>query len=149
MKLITLFAILPLAILAGCSTTPDDEPRGIKAYEGDARLGEQTNRICFGRTIDGFSNMRRDSVVLSSGSQDYLVTVSGTCRSLRFAQAIGVDNRGAGCVSRNDILIVSENAFGNDVTGIGPDRCFIDDIYTWDKRANSKKLSSEKTDDVY
>lgn len=148
MKMIMISAITATSLLASCSTTPSDEPRGIKAFEGDVRLGEQTNRICFGATIDGFSNARRDSVVLSSGSKDYLVTVSGACRSLRYAQAIGIDNRGAGCVSRNDILIVSENAFGNDATGIGPDRCFIDEIYKWDKRAKSKKISAEKMEEV-
>ncbi len=149
MKTILISATAAAALLTGCSTTQSDEPRGIKAFENDARLGEQTNRICFGATIDGFSNARRDSVVLSSGSKDYLVTVSGACRSLRYAQAIGLDNRGAGCVSRHDILIVSENAFGNDATGMGPDRCFIDEIYKWDKRAKSKTLSSEKIDEVY
>lgn len=148
MKTILISAIVASGLLASCSTTPSGEPRGIEVFKDDARLGEQTNRICFGSTIDGFSNARRDSVVLSSGSKDYLVTVSGACRSLRYAQAIGLDNRGASCVSRNDILIVSENAFGNDATGMGPDLCFIDEIYKWDKRAKSKKISTEKMEEV-
>jgi len=147
MKTMTISAITAIAMLAACSTTPSDEPRGIKAYEGDARLGEQTNRICFSGNIDGFSNARRDSVVLSAGRKDYLVTISGTCRTLDYAQRIGLDNRG-GCVSRNDILVVSDNAFSNDNTGLGPERCFIDEIYEWDKRAQSKKISAETMDEV-
>lgn len=124
-------------LLLACATSGEQKPRGIAQFEGDARLGEQVNKICFERQIDGFYDNTRDTVVLSSGvSRDYVVSVTGACPSLRFAQAIALDNRGAGCVSRGDVLIVSENAFSlNDQTGLGPDRCLINEIYEWDRDA--------------
>lgn len=133
----TVLCLAAASLLTACAAAPDNKPRGIAAFEGDPRLGEQTNRICFSDNIDGFSNNSRDSVVLSSGTKDYLVTTSGTCRTLQYAQRIALDDGGGSCLSSNDILIVSEDLFAGDNTGIGPDRCFIDEIYLWDKRAKS------------
>lgn len=134
---ICLPALILGVILTACATSGEPEPRGIAQFEGDARLGEKTDKICFERSIDGFYDNTRDTVVLSSGvSRDYVVSVTGACPSLRFAQSIAMDNRGGSCVSRGDVLIVSENAFSlNDRTGLGPDRCLINEIYKWDRDA--------------
>ncbi|WP_371395531.1 DUF6491 family protein [Fretibacter rubidus] len=125
-------------LLASCATTASDEPRGIAAFEGDARLGQQVDKICFERNIDGFSNNTKDTVVLSTGpSRDYIVSVRGICSNLPFAQSIGLSPR-TSCLRENDFIIVSESAFTlNDRSGIGPDRCYIDEIYEWDVRAEA------------
>ncbi|WP_017931424.1 DUF6491 family protein [Robiginitomaculum antarcticum] len=138
MKYTVFISIAATAILTACASGLDSDPRGVAAYDGDPRLGEKTDKICFSGNIDGFSNNGRDSVVLSAGNKDYLVTTSGTCPSLRYAQRIGLDDGGGSCLSSNDILIISENTFAGGNTGIGPDRCFIDEIYEWDKRAKTK-----------
>lgn len=126
--------------LAACASTPDGEKeaRGIAAYDGDVRLGEEVDRVCLGQRIDSFYNNKRDTVVLScGGSNDYLVAVAGNCFNLRNAGSIGIDSN-SGLLRRGDSLIVSENAFSvSDSGGIGPDRCMISSIYKWDKRAKA------------
>lgn len=132
----TLFA------LASCASTAETESKsqGIAAFKDDARLGEKVEKICFNRSIDGFSNNERKTVVLSSGvNKDYIVEVRGVCSNLSHAQSIGIDSS-LSCVRRGDYLIVSDSAFSlNDSTGIGPDRCLIDRIHKWDKKAEQRK----------
>lgn len=133
---------LIVAGLTACASTSDDKqkPRGIAAFANDARLGEQVDKICFNRNIDGFSDARRDTVVLTKGVSDYyIVEVSGVCSNLRYAQSIAVDSS-LSCVMQGDSLLVSDSAFGlNDQTGMGPDRCFIEKIHRWDKDATNEE----------
>ena len=137
MKKIALILASSILIFSGCATTPtDDKPRGVAALQGDKRLGEQVDKICFNRSIDGFSATTKDTVVLKRGvSDEYLVEVFGICRDLDRAQSIGIASRQS-CLSANDSLIVSTSAFSlNDGTGIGPDRCRINRIFKWDAKA--------------
>ncbi len=138
---LTLYLALASCVaFTACATATDANPkeRGIAAFKDDARLGEPVEKICFNRSIDGFSNAMRDTVVLSAGvSKNYIVEVSGICPNLDHAQSIAIDST-LSCVSRGDYLIVSDSAFSlQDNTGFGPDRCLIDSIYTWDKRAKN------------
>lgn len=128
-------AFLAAAIMmASCTSMPGKPvPRGIAAYEGDPRLGEQVNSICFASTIDGFSTNKDRTVVLRDGRKEYLVEVLGACPELEFAQAIGIDAR-TSCLTRSDALIVSTSLMGQTTT-VGPNRCLIKDIYTWDSKA--------------
>jgi len=123
-------------IIASCAAGPEaKEPRGIAAFKDDPRLGEQVDKICFSRNVDRFRDASRDTVILERGvSDEYLVSISGVCSNLRYAQSIGID-ASQSCVYRNDVLIVSDSAFTLDEPGFGPDRCFIDKIYRWDKDA--------------
>ena len=125
------------AILASCSSMPGKPvPRGIAAYEGDPRLGERTDSICFASTIEGFSTNKDRTVVLKDGRREYLVEVLGACPELEFAQAIGLDAR-TNCLTRSDALLVSSSLMGQTTT-VGSGRCLIKDIYTWDSRAEAK-----------
>lgn len=134
---ITLMLIFAV-VLAACTSTrqASSEPKGIAAFANDERLGEAVKQICFNRGIDGFYNATRDTVVLSKGvSDDYIVEVSGLCTNLRNAKSIAIDST-LSCVTRGDILLVSTSTFSlDDGTGIGPDRCFIDKIHKWNKKA--------------
>lgn len=128
--------LLALPILIACTSVASDEPRGAAKFADDPRLGEQVDKICFKRSIDGFSNATRDTVVLSAGvNEDYLVEVFGGCTNLRHAQRIAIDSS-LSCVDDGDFLIVSENLFSDGrSSGLDPQRCAIDSIYKWDKRA--------------
>ena len=129
--------------MACASASPDgNNTSGIDALKDDVRLGAKVEKICFNRNIDGFSNATKDTVVLSSGvKDDYVVEVRGVCQNLSFAQSIGIDSS-LSCVRRGDYLIVSDSAFGHG-GGLGPDRCFIDKIYKWDKTATSAKTDPD------
>lgn len=131
-----------LFVVAACASTAesDNKAKGIAAFKDDARLGEKVDKICFNRNIDGFSNNERKTVVLTSGvNKDYIVEVRGVCLNLSHAQSIGIDST-LSCVRRGDYLIVSDSAFSlNDGAGIGPDRCLIDRIHKWDKKAEQRK----------
>ena len=143
MKTHLVFCLLAAtSILNACatSTVSAQQERGIAAFADDVRLGEEVNKICFNRNIDGFSNNTRDTVVLSAGpSKDYIVEVRGICPNLRYAQSIGIDTSQS-CVTRGDYLVVSESAFPSGTSSaMSPDRCLIDKIYKWDKRAKETK----------
>lgn len=145
---ITLVALVG-GLLVACASTSEtgDKPKGIAAFADDVRLGEEVSKICFNRNIDGFSSATRDTVVLSAGpSKDYIVEVNA-CHNLRFAQLVAIDSS-LSCVTRSDILLVSESAFSlDDGKGMGPDRCFIKKIHKWDKRAKKDaEIDSDKDD---
>lgn len=137
----------PALLLAGCESLPGKPvPRGIAAYEGDIRLGERVDQICFASSIDGFSANKDRTVVLRDGRREYLVEVYGACPELDFAQSIGIEAR-TGCLTRSDALIVSSSLIGQ--TGAtGPNRCLIKEMYTWNSRATEPlaDADSEKED---
>jgi hypothetical protein len=120
-----------------------------KEEERDVRIGEKVDRVCFSRSIDGFSHTEKRSVVLRKGvSKEYYVE-TGSCFNLRRALSIGIDSRGGGCLSRGDYLIVSESAFGlKDNTGIGPDRCYIKAIYEWNEDAEAEETDTEESEET-
>lgn len=142
--MLRLAAILaPALLLAGCESLPGKPvPRGIAAYEGDVRLGERVDRICFASSIDGFSANKDRTVVLRDGRKEYLVEVYGACPELDFAQSIGIEAR-TGCLTRSDALIVSSSLIGQ--TGAtGPNRCLIKEMYTWDSRATEPPADADE-----
>lgn len=135
-KYLSLTAILAAgAFMAGCASTTgasDDD----RIAADDPRLGERVNNICFARSIDRFSTVSDRQVILQTGpNREYLVE-TGACFQLDRAQRIGLDNS-SGCVSRGDILIVSEQIFGNSAGAAAPDRCFIQAIYEWNPDAGA------------
>lgn len=133
-----------IGALAACSTTSSKTERGISQFKDDPRLGEQVSSICFKGNIDGFSDAAGNTIVLREGiNQHYRVSLSGFCPNLEHAQSLAFE-RQSGCVRRGDYILVSESVFSlDDGDGIGPDRCFINEIYKWDRNA---KDESEQVD---
>lgn len=128
------------AFLAACSSMPGNPvPRGIAAYEGDPRLGERADSVCFASTIDSFNTNKDRTVILRDGQREYLIEVLGACPELEFAQAIGIDARTA-CLTRSDALLVSSSLIGQTTT-VGPNRCLIKDIYSWDSKAKKREAA--------
>ena len=142
------YSILAFSFTA-CASSADGEetPRGIAAYKSDARLGDKVNSICFASNIDGFREANRDTVIIEgAGRREYMVSTRG-CFQLRHAMSIGLEARDT-CLRPGSILLVSDElspAFGGQNTGLGPDRCFIDEIYKWDKKAKVEEDEAAET----
>ena len=100
----------------------------------DKRIGEEVNRICFPRNINGWKTVDGEDnvVLLEEGVNDwYRVEVSGACseRVFRFAHVIGLESRPAGgCLRRGDVILVED-------TSRFARRCYIKRIYQWDDDA--------------
>ena len=133
------------ALVTACAATPTDRVKGVAQFADDPRLGEETDRVCFQRTIDNFTLTTRDTVVLEAGpSRQYLVEVVGVCSDLDHAQSIGID-AATSCLTRGDALIVSRSPFSlNDPSNIGPQRCLIKAIYDWDGDAEAPDEPEEE-----
>lgn len=128
-KLNTAAIIAPLLVLGALTTTSAQENES----EDDSRIGQEVDRICFGRSINGWRSVNGQgrAVLLEKGVNDwYLVGVSGPCTAsdFRFAETIGIDSRpSGGCVSRGDTIIVAS-------TGRSINRCFIRKINERDEK---------------
>lgn len=114
------------------------------AMEGpDPRIGEEVDRICFGRNINGWREVKGedDVVLLEKGVNNwYRVELLGACdeRVFRFAQKIAIDSRpGGGCVTRGDTIIVE------DTPGFTR-RCSITRMYEWDEDAAAEEEGEEE-----
>jgi hypothetical protein len=140
-------SVLVLAALAGFWA-------GAAAAEekADPRVGEEVDRICFGRDINNFKTIKGedDAILLERGVNDwYKATLIGACnyRELKWAQAVAIDQRPAGgCVTPGDSLIFSRSAFG-DFKFPNTTRCAIADIYKWDEDAEAADDDAAADDD--
>lgn len=123
-------------LLLGCASIDSDEPQGIEKFQDDPRLGEKVSSICFKGNIDGFSDPVDNTIVLREGiNRHYRVSLTGQCSDLRHIQSLAFE-RTSGCARRGDYILFSESPFTlNDGVGLGPDRCFINEIYNWDRDA--------------
>ena len=131
---------LAIAAITGCAATPGEaRPSGLAQYEGDPRLGEETNKICFASSIDGFSMNDRKSVLLHDGSKRYMVEVTGSCLDLDNAESIALDNT-TSCLTRGDSIIIAQT-FGQ---SIGSRRCMITEMHLWDPKAEKPAAAAEE-----
>ncbi len=128
LKLLTIIAAAGMAAALFSGPGMADEP------DIDPRIGEEVRSICFGRNINAWKALKGedDVVLLKKSVRDwYRVELAGACdyRVLRSAMAIGIDSRPAGgCVSRGDVIIVSDSP--------GFDRrCVITKMYEWNEDA--------------
>ena len=125
--------------LGGCASAPGEPTKkGIEKYAGDPRLGDETNKICFTSSIDGFSMNDRDTVLLHDGNKRYMVEVTGTCFDLENAESIALDDT-TGCLTPGDSIVVAETFGGS----FGSRRCMIRKIYNWDRNAETPAETAE------
>lgn len=139
-------ALLSVGLLTACATTDEDASPRAQSFadlEGDTRLGEQVDRICFSRQIDGFGETTRNTVVVDAGVNDYyLLRTTGSCFDLEFAQSIAFDSFSS-CLTRGDRLVAFDSAFGPGHGDTRPQRCLITEIYAWDADAESVPEESD------
>lgn len=143
MRLSLLFAA---ALLSACASAADpDAPSELEQTLADARLGEQVDRICFPRAIDGFRDNRDRTVVVRRGVSDDYLLVLRSCPQLDRAQGIALINS-ATCLRPFDAVIVSESVFGFRGPGqIGDPTCYVDAIYRWDEDAPDAEAGDTQT----
>lgn len=127
---------IPCALaLYACASSSGETEDGVAAYADDPRLGEQVDRICFGRQIDGFGETTDRTIIVEAGvNEHYLIETVGFCPDLDWAQSISLDQFSS-CLSRGDAIIPYGSAFGPDRTGPAPQACRIKAIYEWDEDA--------------
>lgn len=123
--------------LASCSSSPPTGPAPVDL--SDPRIGEEVRRVCFASGLTGFQTATPHSVILSRGTQDYLVTTRTRCRDLDHAGSVAVDSRSS-CLSRGDRLIAYDSAFGPH-TGPAPLPCYVDQIFVWDGAAGNDTVT--------
>lgn len=129
-------AIACANILGACASPGDARQGGVAAYADDPRLGEQVDRICFGRQINGFGETTDRTIIVRYGvNEHYLVETAGYCRDLNWAQSIALDQFST-CLTRGDSIIPSSSAFGRNRSGPPPQSCMIRAIYEWDEAAS-------------
>ncbi len=135
---IAAFAVSALALTA-CATGPgadgaDARPQGFEDYQGDPRLGERVDRICFGSQIDNFRDATSDTVLLEAGVNDWYLVHTFTCPDLDFAQSLSFDRYGS-CLRQSDAVIAYRSFTGPDRSEPAPQSCRIRAIYEWDPDA--------------
>ena len=122
------------AALAACASGPVDQSPP-EAFAEDPRLGERVERICFGRSIRGFGETTRRTIVFDVGpNEHYLVETFGPCQDLDWAQSVRLDQFSS-CVTTADSIIPSTSAFGRSRSDFPVQSCRIKSIYEWDPDA--------------
>ncbi|HRX73676.1 MAG TPA: DUF6491 family protein [Hyphomonas sp.] len=131
--------------LAGCATAADSEPKpkGVAKYEGDPRLGEKVDKLCFTSNIDSFGNNTRDTFTVREGRDYYLIEVFGSCLSLEHAMTVRLPTSSI-CLRPGDHVIVSDSLTGHGDGAFSTQRCTVNAIYNWDPKAKDK-VDEEKT----
>jgi hypothetical protein len=145
-----MFNVLRTALLTGCAVTlaacatgPADQSPP-EAYSDDPRLGERVDRICFGRSINGFGETTSRTIVLNAGvNEHYLVETFGACQDLDWAQSVSFDQFSS-CLSESDSIIPYDSAFGPRETDFPPQRCRIKAIYEWDPDAGEDDAAADE-----
>jgi len=120
-----LAAVVGTALLAGCATGPKLD---YTDYAGEPVKSFYMN------TFDGWTVVSKDQLVVWTGlNKAYLLTITGYCPDLQFANAIAVTST-ANTVDKFEKVIV------------GKDRCFINEIRPLDTKLmkEDRKLIREQ-----
>jgi hypothetical protein len=93
-----------------------------------ARQGAEVDRICFTSSINGWSPLGRNALLLERGVNDWFkVDLTGTCDPEWAFNAIAISTRPAGssCLTRGDRIHTDDRTI--------PGTCYVDKIYEWDE----------------
>lgn len=119
-------------VLAACATS---SPRlDAEDFLASPALGEKVDRICFTRSINGFSQPTRTTVIVEEGVNDYyLIEVFGACQDLDWAQSLAFTRTTGSCLTRGDRLLAFDSVFPNRSDVRFSNQCTIKAIYEWDR----------------
>jgi hypothetical protein len=110
MKVSIVAFVMAVALLSGCKSLKGDDKLQYTDYAGEPVKSFQFFNF------DGWTAVNNRQLVVWSGvNKAYLLTVSGYCPDLKYANAIGVTST-AGQVDKFEKVLV------------GRDRCFIEEI---------------------
>ncbi|MEM6534940.1 MAG: DUF6491 family protein [Pseudomonadota bacterium] len=132
----TIFAAMTFT-LAACATATAPENTQVaeaETAEPDIRQGEEVNRLCFANNISGFREATKESVILSRGTKEYLVTTFARCHDLNHAITLATQTRSGACLSRGDKLVAFDSLLPSR-HGSPTFPCRIDRIYEWNEDA--------------
>jgi hypothetical protein len=135
MRILSATAITGM-LLAACATEPSvTDTLGDTAFtEADPRRGEEVRSVCFTRSIDGFGETSRRSVVVRKNANErYLIEVFPGCFDLDDAQSLAIDSF-SGCLTRGDEIKPFTSAFGPSINDFNT-TCRVSKIYRWDRDA--------------
>lgn len=143
-----------LFVVSACATatTPEqleaqEKADAAEVFADDPRRGEEVDRVCFTRNINGFGETTRRAIVIREGNDNYLVETFPGCFDLDWAQAISFDSFG-GCLSKGDRVFAFDNAFGGQRTDRMPQFCRVKTIYEWDRDAGKEAAEEADTDET-
>lgn len=123
------------AVLVACASGPNEQSP-TEDFTDDPRLGESIDKICFGRSINGFGKTTdRTIIVRANVGEHYLLETFGYCRDLAWAQTIALDQYSS-CLTTADSLIPYGSLFGP--SAIEPQTCRIKTIYKWNPEAGQE-----------
>jgi len=144
MRIRTALAAIPCGLmLYACASLGDAPDDGVAAFADDPRLGEEVDRICFGRQINGFGETTDRTIIVNAGvNEHYLIETIGFCRDLDWAQSISLDQFSS-CLTGGDSIIPYGSAFGPDRSGPPPQSCRIKAIYEWDEDAGEQDAGGQ------
>jgi hypothetical protein len=74
----------------------------------DAPAQTRETRCLFADRVDGFKDAKTDSVILTEGSRDFLVTFTARCRGLKWANKVATVARGGTCLTPGDKIVFEE-----------------------------------------
>ncbi|MGQ0383235.1 MAG: DUF6491 family protein [Gammaproteobacteria bacterium] len=113
--------VLGAALVTGCASGSPARRSELAFEKYGPYIGDPVRNITAFR-IDSWESVGRDRVILWTGiNQAWLITVTGSCPDLQFADRIGVSSTG-GQISTFDKIIVRR------------DRCLIETIHPIDVR---------------
>ena len=129
-RLCSFFALL---IAASCASTEDETEAADVSV--DPLVGEQVDRICFRRQINGFTDWEQGlGIILQRGVNDqFLVTFQPPCQVANRALRVGLNSRFAtsGCVEEVDPIFLSDSLTPSRIP-FSSQRCIVDGIYEYD-----------------
>lgn len=136
-------AMMATALALGACQTAEDRAASEARLQAeiDARRGEEVNRICFQRNINGWRELSDEAILLQRGVNDwYMVELRGVCDPTMAFNSIALVSRPAGssCLSRGDKVIIPDDVIGG--------QCFIDRIYKWDEDAEIPEPPAEEAE---
>lgn len=131
-----------LLLITACATS-GEETETYENVTDDPRVGEEVPRLCFQRSISGFSEYGDgDGVILRRGASDrFLVTFAGACPGADSVQRIGLTGElsGGGCIRQSSRIFLSDSFTGRGTSPFSTTSCLVKDIYVYDPKAGSEE----------
>lgn len=136
--LIILLMTAVTSLTTGCAATDTDN---VVKYEKDSdpRVGDSVDRVCFNRSITGWSNLDNDNnalLVHFGVNRSYKVKLVGMCEAnWAMARIAVVSKQGSSCMSVGDKIVT--DAQMNSVSS-----CTITEIFEWHKQSNKETTTN-------
>ena len=134
---ITIWMVVLSALVTGCVSSQKDKVE--IRLEGDPRVGEAVQQVCFTRNLDSWQNVDNDrnALILRMNNRErYKLKLSGGCDPDWAFTTIAIISRpGSGCLSRGDKLKTDRDMYGMACTILGINKWNPDAVTQMDGQA--------------